>query len=186
MLPLKTCPVLVLCLGLWIGSSAAMLAVVAYNFIGIPRAVSANDALRARAGLEPDANREERRQSVLFVFAGELNRSLLWGFNRVQVVLAAVTLAAALLGRTRRIVSISALASLVIVATLTFWLAPRIESIGRTLDFVPRAAGTQAESSFAAFDRLHRIYTSAEGAKVALLLVALAFQLRPAKASDRA
>ncbi|MEM7230521.1 MAG: hypothetical protein AAF517_00010 [Planctomycetota bacterium] len=164
---MKTSPTLILVTGLWIGATLAVLGAVAYNFIGINRAVEANERLAERVDFTPN-DRAARRQSPIYVFAGELNRSLLYAFNRVQLGLAG--LAFLLCAARLRSVALSGALLLALggVVWMAFWLAPEITEIGRSIDFKPKPEAGQDEA-FDRFDFLHRIYVSIEGIKTAVV-----------------
>jgi len=159
-------------LGVWLGSTSVVVGVVAWNFAGIPHAMHANPRLAERAQLAPDADRDTRRASPIFVFAGELNRAIIATWNRSQLVLAALALLFAGIAGARLWPLLPLTCATIIVIALTFFLAPEIERRGRELDFVPRTEVARDEE-FATFDSLHSAYVRVEGAKTLLLLAAV-------------
>jgi hypothetical protein len=170
---------LALVLGVWIGASAAVLGVVGYSFPGIERALQANDALRARAGFSPRDD-SAKKSSTLWVLVGELNRHIFAGWNRAQLVLAAVALVFAARGARRTALALVAVAA-VAVLVLTFYLAPEITARGRALDFVPRDPTPPEEAEFRAF---HSAYTALEVAKTLAIAAAGVLTLGPGRCEN--
>ena len=173
---MRSSPGLTLVLGLWLGSTVAVLGLVGSSFGSFEQAMEANPELRER--IENEA--KDRRMTTVWVYAGELNRSTFYVWNRVQLGLAAASLIIALLRLPRAAVVGALMAAGAIVLALTFWGEPRITEIGRTLDFRPRSDPDLA-GAFARFDRLHDLYLGLESLKTLLVLAAslLALRWRP-------
>ncbi len=169
-------------LGLWLGGSVFLVAVVTYNFVGITPSFEANTALAERAGFEPE-NENAKKTSVIWVYASELNRAQFTAWNRVQLALGIVTLGVVFARCRRRAAFLSVALALGIVVSLSFVLAPEIISIGRDLDFASREPPPPELESFST---LHRLYTGLELAKMALLLIALLFVVRGRVSDDDA
>lgn len=171
---LKPSPGLSLALGLWLGATLVIIPVIAYNFQGIQRSVKVNDKLARN--LDVPANRiydrDVRRSSILFVYAGELNRAQFYAWNRAQLVLAAACLLLALLRFPSRTVIFMLMGASLLVLALTFYMAPEVTSMGRELDLVPTETPGK-EALFARFASFHRNYIVLEGAKTLLLVVAI-------------
>jgi hypothetical protein len=164
-----------LLIGLWLGGSITLVAVVGYGFSGmIDRALAANPGLAARAGFDPK-DEGAKKTSVLWVYTGEQNRAYFRGWNAVQIVLGTAATLAALVARSRKAAVVLLLAALGIACALAFYLAPEITARGRALDFVPR---TPPPGSLAVFNVLHRLYTGLEAAKILLLAAAAWLALR--------
>ncbi len=167
---MKPSPGLTLAIGLWLGATLLVFVVVSYNFVGIRRSVAENPRLAENAGFSAEAKDSTVRQSVLYVYAGELNRALFYVWNRTQIGLAALTLFLGLMHFPRAGLLLSLTAAGVIVLTLTFYLGPEVTNVGRQLDFVARDAVTEA--TFARFRVLHLSYVVAEGVKTVILALA--------------
>jgi len=92
----KRFALLYLVLGIWLGGSVSIAAVVSYNFAGFEDLFERNPALAAHAGFIPD-DVDAEKASPLWVHSAELNRVFFEVWNRVQLALAliAVGLAAA-------------------------------------------------------------------------------------------
>ena len=161
-------------LGLWLGGSLFLVAVVAYNFAGIKPSLEANAELAVRAGFDPDDD-PARKTSVIWVFASELNRAIFTAWNPVQLGLGLLVLAAITVRCPRRGALISSSLAVGIVLVLTFYLAPQLVETGRALDFKPR---DPEPPGLAEFNTLHRVYSGLAIAKIVLLLVAFLSVMR--------
>lgn len=159
---------LILVLGLWLGGSLVVGAVVSYNLTGFPALFERNPALAARAGFDP-ANPEAKRQSLLWVHASELNRVFFAAWNRTQLVLGVLALALALLGRAGRLTIAFLALAVALVAWIHLGIEPRVVELGRQLDFLPR---TPPPPQVEPFQRLHGLYFGAELTRLALVTLA--------------
>lgn len=158
-------------LGLWLGGSLFLVAVVTYNFVGIKPSFEANEELRTRAGFDPD-DEAAKKTSVIWVFASELNRAFFGGWNRLQLGLGLLVLAGVVTRCPRRAALISTALAVGIVLVLTFYLAPQLVEIGRGLDFKPR---DPEPPGLAEFNLLHRVYSGLAVAKGVLLILTFLF-----------
>ena len=163
----KKTTALIFVLGVWLGSSILLLWVVGSSFPGVERAVVENNRLTAAAGFAPGQD-AAKKVSVAWVVAGELNRQYFSGWNVGQLALAVCALVFASRSGPRGALLGLCGAGLIVLA-LTFWLAPEITTLGRSLDFVPREPPPAALESF---NRLHGIYTALELVKVTLIALA--------------
>ena len=164
-----------LVLGLWLGATVAVLGVVAWNFAGIPYALEANDKLRDRLAFDV-GDRVARRAQPIFVYSGELNRHILYAWNRAQLALGAVALWMAIRRQPRTSLLLALIAAGGLVVVTTFLLAPEIESIGRSIDFVSESP---ADTRFTRFAMLHRGYIIVEAVKTSLIALAAVLTARP-------
>ena len=155
-------------LGIWIGATAIVLAVVGASFPGIRMALENHAELEKRVALPAD-DEASLKTSNLWVFVGEQNRLYFRVFNFAQLGLAAIAVLLTLVER-RLVVSALVLLATLIVVGLTFWLAPQLVEKGRALDFVPRVPEPPAE--YAEFMKLHKLYTGLEIGKLVLLFIA--------------
>ena len=165
---MKTRSLLILVLGIWLGGSLIMGAVVSYNFAGFADLFERNPRLAERAGFNP-ADTEAKKTSLLWVHASELNRVFFHAWNRTQLVLGALALTLALAARARWLPVGLLVAALGLVAYIHFGIEPQVVELGRQLDFLPR---TPPPPMVEPFQRLHGLYFSAE--LLRLTLVALA------------
>tara|TARA_B100000929_G_C15497497_1_gene416420 strand:+ start:954 stop:1505 length:552 start_codon:yes stop_codon:yes gene_type:complete len=172
---------LTLVLGTWLGASFLLLWVVGSSFPGVERAVVENEQLASRVGFKP-GDAAAKKTSVAWVITGELNRQNFSSWNAGQLLLAAAALFCALRAGSRGAL-LGVCGAGVLVLVLTFWLAPEITTLGRSLDFVPR---DPPPAALERFNGLHGIYTSLELAKVLLLLLAVWFSFRSLSAARSA
>jgi hypothetical protein len=165
---MKHHPLLALVLGLWIGGSVCLGAVVYYNFAGFDDLFARNARLAEHAGFAL-ANTDAKKASLLWVHAAELNRVIFQHWNRLQVLLAALALTLAVYWRASRLV-IGLLALALGLSLLQhLGLEPRIIELGRTLDFVAR---NPAPPQLAPFQDAHRAYFTAEMVRLTAVLMA--------------
>ncbi len=167
---MKTRALLILVLGLWLGGSLAVGAVVSYNFAGFPDLFERNPALAAHAGFDP-ADSQAKKTSLLWVHASELNRVFFHAWNRTQLVLGLLALALTLLSRTGRLTIALLALALMLVAWVHLGIEPQVVDLGRQLDFLPR---TPPPPQVEPFQRLHGLYFMAELARLALVTLAAA------------
>ncbi len=173
---MRTRSLLVLILGVWLGGSLIMGAVVSYNFAGFADLFERNPRLAEHAGFDP-ANSEDKKTSLLWVHASELNRVFFHAWNRTQIVLGGLALALALAARAGRLLVMVLALALALVAWIHFGIEPQVVDLGRQLDFLPRAPPPPMVEPF---QRLHGLYFSAELLRLALVaLAALLLILRP-------
>jgi len=155
-------------LGLWLGGSLFLVAVVTWNFVALGPAFEANPTLAERAGFELDDD-AGKRASTIWVYASELNRGVFRGWNRVQIVLGALTVLVLVVRCPRRLALGAGAGALALALVMGLWLEPQIVEIGRTLDFVPREP---PPPQLAEFDTLHGAYSTVATVQVLLLLAA--------------
>lgn len=154
-------------LGLWLGGSIVLVAVVGYNFAGIDTSFDVNPKLAERAGFAPE-DEAAKKTSVIWVFASELNRAFFHAWNRCQLALGGLAFLVLAIRLPRRTTLLCVTLALAIAAILTFYLEPRIIEIGRSLDFVPR---DPPPGDLAEFYTLHKAYTGLAFAQMVLVLI---------------
>lgn len=168
---------LIMTLGGWIIGSLLMAFVATQNFRTVDRLLSAPTPEFSRA-LAPIGHDEAR--VVLRYLVSELNRLYFSAWGLTQLMLGAAVIIAAIglrpLDRTVIVVAATILA-IVIVSLL---LSQSIVSLGRSLDFVPRA---MIALELARFRTLHTIYTALDVLKLALCLWLLIRATRQAHAA---
>lgn len=178
---MKLDPLLHLVLGIWLGGSVILGAVVAYNFSGIDDLFDRNPRLQEHAGFAPD-DADSKKSSLLWVHSSELNRVFFEVWNRTQLVLGSLAVLLAVRGRVGR-APIAILAIAAAMVGLIHWvLEPQIVALGRQLDFLPR---DPRPPMLDAFQRLHGIYFTAESLRFGLLCIATLLLLVPAMRATR-
>jgi hypothetical protein len=165
---MRTSPLLCLVLGAWLGGSAVVFGVVVFNFSGIRLLADRNPKLAARLGFDP-SDEAAKKSSLIWVHASELNRFYFDAWGRAQLFIGGVALAAAVLRRQGRPITVCLLLSLLSVGYHHFVLEPEIVAVGRRLDFEPR---DPPPAELATFGRLHAKSLAVEGARMACLLAA--------------
>ena len=165
---MKPAPLLHFVLGIWLGGSVILGAMVGYNFSGIGDLFERNPKLEQHAGFAVD-DVEAKKTSLLWVHSSELNRVYFEVWNRAQLVLAALAVVLALWGRARRLPIVLLILAAALVAVTQWTFQPVIVELGRQLDFMPR---DPAPPILETFQQYHRIYFIAESARFGLVCVA--------------
>lgn len=173
---MKITAALFLLLGIWLGGSIIVGGVVAYNISGFEHLFARNAKLEARAGFSPD-DVEAKKTSVLWVHSSELNRVFFEVWNRSQLVIGALSILLAALGRTGRLGLGLLVAATALVAVVHLVLEPQLVDLGRQLDFLSRDPRPPVEESF---QRYHLLYMATESLRLGVLLLAtLVLMIRP-------
>lgn len=167
---MKQHPVLAFLLGIWIGGSLLLGAVVYYNFSGFDDLFERNPKLAQHAGFAP-SDTDAKKASLLWVHSAELNRVIFHRWNRLQIALAALALALAIYWRARWLPTALLALALGLALLVHFGLEPQIVEIGRQLDFVAR---NPPPPMLEPFQQAHRNYWIAELARLGVLLLATA------------
>ena len=174
---MKNHPLLAFVLGAWLAGSVLMETVAAYNFAGFADLFERNPALAQHAGFDvKDA--DAKKASLLWVHSAELNRVLFHYWNRTQILLGVLALLLALHARARRLPVVLLGLGLALVVAVYWGIEPRLEDLGRQLDFVSR---TPPPPGLATFQQLHQVSVIADGVRLALLTAAtlILFSSRP-------
>ncbi len=159
-------------LGAWCAATLFMWYVAIHNFRVVDSIlVSENPALsRVTEAMTEDQLRLTMRHQ-----ASEVNRLFFDRWGTVQLPLAAVALLLAWRSRLGKFVTASAVAMLLIVGVLQFWVVPETIRLGRILDFLPRGP---APPEAALFWTLHHTYTGLDTVKFLLALASGVWVLR--------
>lgn len=160
-------------LGLWIGGSLFLGAVVYYNFAGFDDLFARNPRLAERAGFAP-ADQGAKKASVLWVHSAELNRVIFRYWNPTQILLAAFALGLAIRWRAHWLPTALLALALGLAVLIHLGFEPQIVALGRQLDFLPR---DPPPPMLEPFRQAHRNYFAAETARLAMVLVATALLL---------
>jgi hypothetical protein len=177
-LNMKLAPLLHIVLGIWLGGSVILGAVVGYNFSGIDDLFARNPKLQEHAGFEP-SDTNAKKSSLLWVHSSELNRVFFEVWNRAQLALGIMALLLAVWsGAGRLVVALLAVAT-ALVGLTHFVLEPRIVDLGRQLDFLPRDPAPPMLNDFKSY---HGIYFAVESLRFALVcLAAILLVFRPTR-----
>ena len=126
-----------------------------------------NSAIAQKFGQIPEPAREQALRHA----AGEVNRAMFRGWNRAQLLLAALVLWSAFsvrkggAGRKRWLLGITG-ALLAIVLAHTYWLGPGIEEAGRALDIAGRSRAPGAAGRMGFY---HGAFVVSDMVKAALI-----------------
>jgi hypothetical protein len=179
---MKTAPLLHFVLGVWLGGSLILGAVVAYNFSGIEDLFARNPKLEAQAGFAAD-DAAAKKTSLLWVNSTELNRVFFEAWNRTQLVLGGLAVLLAVGARARRLPVVLLTVATVLVAVTHWGLEPKIVELGRALDFTPRVPPPPVLDEF---QRYHGAYFLAETLRLGLVgIAALVVLTRAVRSADR-
>jgi len=160
---------LVTLLAIWLGVTLGVwwTATSAFRVVSVRE----NPSLAKTFAALPEAGREKALRHI----AGEMNRRLFRAWNGVQLVLGVLVLLLAARadaglppGRRSGGVLLGGIL-LAVVAAHAFWFAPRIEELGRALDFADRAKEADRVRRFGMF---HGAYVATDLAKAGVLLLA--------------
>ena len=165
---MKLDPLLHLVLGVWLGGSVILGAVVTYNFSGIDDLFARNSRLQEHAGFAPD-DTDAKKSSLLWVHSSELNRVFFEVWNRAQLILGSLAVLLAVLGRKGRLPIVLLATATLMVGLIHLVLEPQIVELGRQLDFLPRDPPPPMLEDF---QRFHGLYFVAESLRFGLLCLA--------------
>jgi hypothetical protein len=171
---MKSAPLLFLLLGIWLGGSVVLGAVVAYDFSGFDDLFARNPKLQERAGFSPD-DTNAKKTSLLWVHSSELNRVFFEVWNRTQLVLGALAVILAAVGRVGRL-------PLLLLAAATALVEPQIVELGRQLDFLIREPPPPMLEEFKVY---HGTYFATESLRFGFVLIAAVALVVSAMAADR-
>jgi hypothetical protein len=178
---MKLDPLLHLVLGVWLGGSVILGAVVAYNFSGVDDLFARNPRLQEHAGFAPN-DTDAKKSSLLWVHSSELNRVFFEVWNRTQLVLGGLAVLLAVLARVGRLPIVLLATATAMVGLIQLVLEPQIVELGRQLDFLPRHPPPPMLEDF---QRHHGFYFAAESLRfglvclAALMLVVSAMRRKP-------
>jgi len=150
-------------MGLWLMGTVVMAVVATENFYTIDRLLHAQANSKFAADVARLGHDEAR--DLLRYLSSELNRLYFQYWNLAQLPIGILTLW--LVGKERKAIrpKWGIVAMLGIVLFLTALITPRIVSVGRALDFVPRVP---PPDKLRTFGLLHATYTVFDGIEVIL------------------
>ena len=151
-------------LGAWCAATLFMWYVAIHNFRVVDSILVSENTALSRV---TEAMTEDQLRLTMRHQASEVNRLFFDGWGTVQLPLAAVVLLLAWRSRLGKFVTASAVAMLIIVSVLEFWVVPETIRLGRILDFLPR---DPAPPEAAPFWTLHHTYTGLDSLKFLLAI----------------
>jgi hypothetical protein len=156
-------------MGLWLMGIVVTAIVATENFFIIDRLLKALPNPQFAAAVEKLGHDEAR--SLLYYFSSELNRLYFQYWNLAQLPLGILALWLVVKRPDANREKWGIVAMLAIVLFLTVLITPRIVSVGRTLDFIPREP---PPPGLRTFGLLHAAYTVFDGIELILgMLVTL-------------
>lgn len=159
----------IFCMAVWLTGTVAMAIVATENFFRIDPILQAQPNPAFTADIEKLGR--DAIHDVMYYYSSELNRLYFQFWNLVQLAIGILTLwlIVKIPGANRA--KWEVVAMLAIVLFLTALITPRIVSVGRSLDFVPRIP---PPDGLRTFGLLHATYTVFDGILLILgILVAL-------------
>jgi hypothetical protein len=169
-----------LLLGGWLAGSLLMMLVATQNFRSVDRLLS-DPSARAKQSIQTLGHEESR--ALLRHHASEQNRWYFESWERIELALGTLLIAAIFLADPRRRRGMFAAGVMLAAVALTHWvLTPEIARLGRTIDFTAAAEAAPARDRFALF---HSAHTITELVKLGLGAV-LAVQLLKRRRARRA
>lgn len=178
---MRLAPLLHFVLGIWLGGSVILGAVVAYNFSGIEDLFARNSRLQAHAAFSLD-DTDVKKTSLLWVHSSELNRVFFEVWNRIQLVLGALTVVLAIWSSVHRLPIVLLLVAAALVGFTHWAFEPKLVELGRELDFLPR---NPPPPQLEPFQRYHGAYFIAESVRFGLVSVAAVLLIAGAMRTDR-
>ena len=153
----------IFCMAVWLTGTVMMAIVATENFYTIYRLVDAQPNATFAADIEKFGH--DATFDLLYYFSSELNRLYFqyWNLAQLAIGILALWLIVKVPGANRQ--KWEVVAMLAIVLFLTVLITPRMVSIGRDLDFVPR---TPPPDGLRTFGLLHAAYTVFDGVELIL------------------
>ena len=177
---MKQASLLLLLLGIWLGGSAVLGAVVAYNFSGFEDLFTRNPQFQERAGFTLD-DVNAKKSSLLWVHSSELNRVFFEVWNRTQLVIGALAVLLAVSSRAGRLPLALLAVATVLVGLTHLAFEPQIVELGRQLDFMPR---DPPPPMLGEFQRFHGLYFATESLRIGLVILAAILLVFPGTPSN--
>jgi hypothetical protein len=157
------------CMGAWLMGTVLMALVAAENFWTVNRLLDAQPNQKFAADIEKFGRGETH--DLLYYYSSELNRLYFQYWNLAQLAIGILTLWLVVRVPEADKSKWCIVAMLGIVMFLTVLITPRIVSVGRQLDFVPR---DPQPPGLRTFGLLHAAYTVFDGIELILgILVTL-------------
>ena len=159
----------IFCMGVWLMGTVVMALVAAENFWSVNRLLDAQANPKFATDIEKFGRGETH--DLLYYYSSELNRLYFQYWNLAQLAIGILTLWLVVKVSDAEKPKWTIVAMLGIVMFLTVLITPRIVSVGRQLDFVPR---DPQPPGLRTFGLLHATYTVFDGIELILgILVTL-------------
>ena len=159
----------ILCMGAWLMGTVAMAVVATQNFFLIDRLLNAQPHAKFNADVEKLGHDDAR--ALLYYYSSELNRLYFQYWNVAQLAIGILALWLVVKIPEAAKPKWGIVAMLGIVLFLTVLITPRIVSVGREIDFIPRVP---PPPGLRTFGLLHAAYTVFDGIELILgMLVAV-------------
>jgi len=162
------------CMGLWLMGTITMAIVATENFYTIYRLLDAKPHAKFVADVEKLGHDEAH--DFLFYLSSELNRLYFQYWNLAQLAIGILCLWLVVKLPAADKPKWMIVAMLGIVLFLTAIITPRIVSVGRSLDFVPRVP---PPDGLRTFGLLHATYTVFDGIEVILGILVTLWLAKP-------
>jgi hypothetical protein len=146
------------CMGVWLMGTVCMAIVATENFYTIDRLLQVLP--NAKFSADVDKLGHDDTRALLYYFSSELNRLYFQYWNIVQLAIGIFTLWLVVRGPDIPKAKWAIVAMLSIVIFVTVLITPRMVSVGRQLDFVPRVP---LPDGLREFGLLHAAYTVLDG-----------------------
>jgi hypothetical protein len=155
-------------MAVWLAGTIGMAVVATVNFYSIDRLLQAQPNPAFARDIEKLGHDETR--ALLYYFSSELNRLYFqyWNVAQLAIGIAALWLITRIPGADTA--KWEVVAMLAIVLFLTILITPRIVSVGRSIDFVPRVPPPEGLRTFGL---LHATYTVFDGVGLILGILAV-------------
>jgi hypothetical protein len=148
----------IFCMGFWLMGTAGMALVAAQNFWSVDRLLAAQANPKFVEKVEKLGH--DSAHDLLYYFSSELNRLYFQYWNLAQLAIGILALWFVVQVPASNRAKWGIVAMLGIVLFLTALITPRMVSLGRELDFVPR---DPLPSGMRTFGLLHAAYTVFDG-----------------------
>jgi len=150
-------------MGVWLTGTVAMAIVATENFYRIDHIIGAQSNPVFASYIEKLGR--DAIHDVMYYYSSELNRLYFQFWNVIQLVVGVLTLWLVVKVPGSRRAKWEVVAMLGIALFLTILITPRIVSVGRSLDFVPRVP---PPDGLRTFGLLHATYTVLDGIQLIL------------------
>ena len=160
----------IFCMAVWLTGTVAMAIVATENFYRIDHIIGAQSNPVFASYIEKLGR--DAIHDVMYYYSSELNRLYFQFWNVIQLVVGVLTLWLVVKVPGSRRAKWEVVAMLGIALFLTILITPRIVSVGRSLDFVPRVP---PPDGLRTFGLLHATYTVLDGIQLILGVVGTLF-----------
>jgi hypothetical protein len=160
-------------MGVWLMGTALMAVVATQNFYTVYRLLDARSNATFAAHI--DKIGRDDVFNLLYYLSSELNRLYFQAWNFIQLAIGILTLWLVVKVPESTKPKWAIVAMLAIILFLTVLITPRMVSVGRALDFVPRVPQPEGLRTFGL---LHATYTVFDGIELILGIMATLWLIR--------